>query len=64
MPRAAALFRQADLARALRAANDAGVLVRVEVQKDKLTVETIGPAPVNSGENAPPLNGPAREIRL
>lgn len=64
MPRAAALFRQSDLARVLRAANDAGVLVRVEVGKDKLMVETIGPAPVNSGENAPPANRPVREIRL
>lgn len=46
MPRRPALFTQADLARVLRAARDAGVKVRVRLLPD-------GSMEVATGENSP-----------
>lgn len=46
MPRRPALFTQADLARVLRAARDAGVRVRVKLLPD-------GSMEVATGENSP-----------
>lgn len=46
---ARALFRQADLARALRAATKAGVPVRVEIEPGRMIVTPIaGQAPVSA----------------
>lgn len=42
MPRAAPTFRQADLTRALRAAEAAGVKVRIKITREAMEVMPIG----------------------
>lgn len=56
MPRRPALFSQADLARVLRAARDAGVRVRVRLLPD-------GSMEVVTGDNPQPVDTPAVEDR-
>lgn len=53
MPRAAALFRQADLARVLRAANDCGKPCAVEVTRDG-TIRIIPVIPVDHRADSRP----------
>jgi hypothetical protein len=42
MPRAHPRFTQADLARAFKAARDAGVVVRIEIEPEKITITQLG----------------------
>jgi hypothetical protein len=65
MPRAPARFTQADIARAIRAVEQARVRATVEVTRDGvIRIVPLDAAPVDHGENAAPAVAHAEEIVL